>query len=41
MGIDFTLVTSIVVTGFNLFYFRAQIRLYGNLKQVSAYCNKE
>ena len=27
MGIDFILVTSIVVTRFNIFYFRAQIRL--------------
>ena len=27
MGIDFISVTSIVVTGFNLFYFRVQIRL--------------
>ena len=41
MGIDFISVTSIVVTGFNLFHFRAQIRLFGNLKQISAYCNKE
>ena len=41
MGIDFILVTSIVVTGFDLSYFRAQIRLFGNLKQISAYFNKE
>ena len=41
MGIDFIVVTSIVITGFNLFYFRAQIRLFGNLKQISALFNKE
>ena len=41
MGIDFILVTSIVVTGFNSFYFCAKIRLFGNLQQISAYFNKE
>ena len=41
MGIDFILDTSIVVTRFNLFYFRAQIKLFGNFKQISAYFNKQ
>ena len=38
MGIDFILVTSFVVTGFN--YFHDQIQLFGDLQQISAYLKK-